>query len=47
MLADGVAVLAPKIKPTNFTARQIRSTIEKLRRNSEIDGEAKAGAGRG
>jgi hypothetical protein len=28
---DGVKILAPKTKPTHFTAKEIRSTIAKVR----------------
>ncbi|MDH6269617.1 selenophosphate synthase [Rhizobium sp. SG_E_25_P2] len=35
-LPDGVEVLRPAVKPTHFTEREIRKTIEKvLRENSE------------
>ena len=29
-LSDGVIVLAPKSKPTHFTSKQIRSTIQEV-----------------
>ena len=45
-LADGVAILAPKTKPDNFTSKQIKSTIEELRRNGKIGGAAKVEARR-
>jgi hypothetical protein len=34
-LPDGVVILAPKSKPTHFTSREIKTTIEKLRRDAE------------
>jgi hypothetical protein len=33
-LPDGVTILAPKSKPEHFTSKEIKSTIEELRRNS-------------
>ncbi len=33
-LPDGVSILAPMSKPEHFTSKQIKSTIEELRRNS-------------
>jgi hypothetical protein len=33
-LSDGVRILAPKSKPEHFTSKEIKSTIEELRRNS-------------
>jgi hypothetical protein len=33
-LPDGVTILAPKSKPKHFTSKEIKSTIEELRRNS-------------
>jgi hypothetical protein len=32
-LPDGVVILAPKTKPTHFTSRQIRATIQKVLKN--------------
>lgn len=32
---DGVRILAPKTKPTHFTASEIRTMIAKVRRESE------------
>jgi hypothetical protein len=46
-LSDGVTILAPKSKPKSFTAKQIKSTIQELRRNSKIGRVVKAEAGRG
>ncbi|WP_208245999.1 hypothetical protein WGT02_31580 (plasmid) [Rhizobium sp. T1470] len=33
-LSDGVVVLTPKSKPTHFTSREIKTTIEKVRRDA-------------
>lgn len=33
--SDGVFILAPKAKPTHFTAREMRSTITEVRRDSK------------
>jgi hypothetical protein len=46
-LSDGVAILTPKSRPKSFTAKQIKSTIEELRRDSKIGRFAKVEAGRG
>ena len=48
-LPDGVTVLSPKSKPNHFTAREIKSTIQEIRRNAksgrflEVDGAARRG----
>ena len=48
-LADGVTVLSPKSRPSHFTAREIKSTIQEIRRNTnsrqflEVDGAARRG----
>lgn len=48
-LADGVTILSPKAKPSHFTAREIKSTIRELRRNSRtgrfVEAEGKAASG--
>ncbi|MDI5929425.1 hypothetical protein [Rhizobium leguminosarum] len=31
-LSDGVTILSPKTKPTHFTSKQIKATIEQLRK---------------
>jgi hypothetical protein len=46
-LPDGVKILAPKSKPTNFTTKEIKATIQELRRNSKIGGSVKVEGGRG
>jgi len=33
-LSDGVVILTPKSKPTHFTSREIKTTIEKVRRDA-------------
>lgn len=33
-LSDGVVILTPKTKPTHFTSREIKTTIEKVRRDA-------------
>jgi hypothetical protein len=40
---DGVSILAPKTKPTHFTAREMRSTISELRREGKIGRNAVGG----
>jgi hypothetical protein len=45
-LPDGVRILAPVSKPKHFTSKEIRSTIQELRRNSTI-GSSAAAAKRG
>ncbi|SDR12202.1 hypothetical protein SAMN05519103_00824 [Rhizobiales bacterium GAS113] len=34
-LSDGVTILTPKSKPKHFTLKQIKSTIQELRKNSK------------
>ena len=46
-LSDGVKILAPKSKPTSFTTKEIKATIQELRRNSKIGGLVKVEGGRG
>jgi hypothetical protein len=46
-LSDGVTILTPKSKPKSFTSKQIKSTIQELRRNSKIGRFVKVEAGRG
>ena len=46
-LPDGVAILAPKSKPKHFTLKEIRSTIQELRRNSATGFAIGVGAKRG
>jgi hypothetical protein len=46
-LPDGVKILAPKSKPTSFTTKEIKATIQELRRNSKIGGLVKVEGGRG
>ena len=31
-LSDGVTILSPKTKPTHFTSKEIKATIEQLRK---------------
>jgi hypothetical protein len=33
-LSDGVTILLPKTKPTHFTSKEIKATIEQLRKGS-------------
>jgi hypothetical protein len=35
-LSDGVVILTPKSKPTHFTSREIKTTIEKVRRDASM-----------
>jgi hypothetical protein len=45
-LADGVVILKPKSKPKHFTVKQIRETIQRIRRDGEPRlGEAKVRRG--
>jgi hypothetical protein len=46
-LSDGVAILAPKSKPNHFTSKEIRSTIQELRRNSATNLFSDVGIKRG
>jgi hypothetical protein len=46
-LPDGVKILAPKSKPKSFTTKEIKATIQELRRNSKIGGLVKVESGRG
>jgi hypothetical protein len=46
-LADGVAILAPKSKPKHFTSKEMRATIQELRRNSADGFPAPSKAKRG
>jgi len=46
-LSDGVKILAPKTKPKSFTTKEIKATIQELRRNSKIGGLVKVESGRG
>lgn len=39
-LSDGVRILAPKSKPKHFTSKQIKATIQELRRTSKTGGGA-------
>jgi hypothetical protein len=42
-LSDGVTILTPKSKPKHFTSKQIRLTIEELRKNSKTSSAMAAG----
>ena len=44
---DRVKILAPKSKPASFTTKEIKATIQELRRNSRIGGLVKVEPGRG
>jgi hypothetical protein len=46
-LSDGVKILAPKSKPTNFTIKEIKTTIQELRRSAKIGKPLKIEARRG
>jgi hypothetical protein len=46
-LSDGAAILAPKSKPKHFTSKEIRATIQELRRNSATGFAIGAGTKRG
>jgi hypothetical protein len=46
-LSDGVVVLAPKSKPTHFTSRQIRSTIQNVLKTFGKDDVSEADPKRG
>ena len=37
-LKDGVKILAPKSKPTHFTTKEIRETIQKVLKKSSARG---------
>ena len=36
-LSDGVTILSPKTKPTHFTSKEIKATIEQLRKGSPVE----------
>ena len=36
-LSDGVAILSPKTKPTHFTSKEIKATIEQLRKGLPVE----------
>jgi hypothetical protein len=46
-LSDGVIILAPKTKPTHFTSKQIRSTIQEVLKKVGKDDVGEADPKRG
>jgi hypothetical protein len=46
-LSDGVIILAPKTKPTHFTSKQIRSTIQEVLKEVGKDDVGEADPKRG